>query len=212
MGPLLTPETFEFFARYLLAGFIIASVRSRFVRTAPSQPTELLFGLVVLSLLNQVAFGAATWGLDVVGIGPWGGRAAFIVEVLAFPLAVGLLFGLILRRGRGGALMRRLALPFAQPSQNAWDRLFAAGVKPGLVLITYRDGTRIMGWFGAKSFAASAERDRDIYIETLYEMYGDEPDEWVESHPSRSAYVTLDDVRSIEFIEGDDGDDGDDVK
>jgi hypothetical protein len=69
------------------------------------------------------------------------------------------------------------------------------------MLITWKDGTQILGRFGPGSFAATAAEGRDLYLETLYEMFSDDPEEWVEVYPFRSIYVRLDDVRSVEFIE-----------
>lgn len=201
MGQFLNPQTFEFFAKYLLAGFVLLSVRARYVQGERPNPTETIVEAVILSLINQfiflIVFGWTKdyWpGSDVVN------RAYLFLEVLVLPASLGLLIGWLFSHEWVPSGLRRLFLPLTKPSENAWDRLFSVGVTPGLLLITYKDGTQIMGFFGQKSYAATAERDRDIYLETLYEMYGEAPEEWIESYPSRSAYVKLDDVRSIEFI------------
>ena len=41
MQQLFTPESFEFFARYLLSGFIIILVRSKFVIANQPKPMEV---------------------------------------------------------------------------------------------------------------------------------------------------------------------------
>jgi len=50
---LLRPETSEFFASFLLAGFVMLSVRSRFVPIQRPRPSEAILDAVVLSLINQ---------------------------------------------------------------------------------------------------------------------------------------------------------------
>jgi len=43
MNEFITPENVGFFARYLLAGFSLLSVRSRFVSAQRPQAAEVLF-------------------------------------------------------------------------------------------------------------------------------------------------------------------------
>ena len=199
MEALLNPATFEFFAKYLLAGYVFLSARSWLVTGERPKPNETIIEAVILSLLNQLIWRFGTsWVAALLPITVT--ELLLFVEVVVQPVVLGLVVGWTVRADWLPSGLRRLFMPLTKPSENAWDRLFSVGVTPGLLLITYKDGTQIMGFFGQKSYAATAERDRDIYLETLYEMYGEAPEEWIESYPSRSAYVKLDDVRSIEFI------------
>ncbi|MFN6979577.1 MAG: DUF6338 family protein, partial [Gemmobacter sp.] len=163
MDRLLTPETFEFFARHLLAGFVLFSVRARFVTVPPARTSEFAFELVVLSLINQAVFAGLAWAAEAAGLGALPPRAAFLAEVVALPALLGIAFGVILRDETRLPGLRRIALPVMRPSDNAWDRLFASGVKPGLVMVTWKDGTQILGRLGEMSYAATAAEGRDLY-------------------------------------------------
>lgn len=210
MNGLITPANFDFFARYLLAGFILLSVRSRFVSTRRPLATEVLFEAVILSLLNQLAFLVIAsvvdigfihlpQGMQTVISSAIGERAIFFSEVLVLPVLLGITFGFNLQRGWNDALLRRLSLPVIHPVERAYDFAFIKDRSPGFVILTFKDGSQIYGFFGTQSLASTDRNRSDIYLERLYNAQDD--GQWLEATPQRSAVITLDDIRSIEFLE-----------
>ncbi|WP_306115903.1 MULTISPECIES: DUF6338 family protein [unclassified Roseovarius] len=114
MPNLFTPETFEFFARYLLAGFILISVRSRFVVGERPKPTEIIFEAIVLSLINQLFFILAGPSLtSLASLVDWtlSEQILLLAEVLFLPAILGVLAGWNLSQGWNHALLRRLSMP-----------------------------------------------------------------------------------------------------
>ncbi|MBY5990237.1 DUF6338 family protein [Roseovarius atlanticus] len=202
MEKFLTPETFEFFARYVLAGFILISVRSRFVVGERPRPAEVIVEAVVLSLINQLVFLAArtplSHGFQLLGW-PFEGQALLLLEVLVLPVCLGLLAGWNLSRGWSHALLRRLAMPIEHPVRRAYDYAFATNRPPGFVILTFQDGTQVFGYFGQESLAANDADRSDIYLERLYNI--DDEGQWSEHDVSRSAIISLQGIRSIEFLE-----------
>jgi hypothetical protein len=211
---LLSPANFDFFARYLLAGFILLSVRSWFVSAQRPKATEVLFDSVILSLINQLVFllTAPAVGLALSALPQavpgfvhaiTDGRGAFFAEVLLLPALLGALFGTALATGRGSGLLRRLAMPNTHPTERAYDFAFAQRSGPCFVILTYKDGTEVRGFFGTNSLAASDVDRSDIYLERLYST--DATGQWLEVDPPRAALLALDGMRSIEFLsqEGD---------
>jgi hypothetical protein len=200
---LISPANFDFFARYLLAGFILMSVRSSFVSAQRPRPTEVLFDAVFLSLVNQLIFLAivslALWLVPVTAarLRP-DGRLVFFLEVLALPVLLGIVWGNALARDWKIASLRRLMMPNVHPTERAYDFAFARRPGPGFVIVTYKDGMQVFGYFGYRSLAATDDRRSDIYLERLYSV--GEDGQWSETMPSRSALLMLDDIRSIEFI------------
>lgn len=155
MGPLLTPETFEFFAKYLLAGFIIFSVRGYYILGERPKQTEIFFEVIVLSLINQFVFLALSWLFSVMvaatGIDPIIANVAtvrlpFFLEVLVLPVFIGLTVGLNLKRGWNEALLRRLSMPVVQPTRRAYDHLFGELRRESFLIVTYEDGTTVYGF------------------------------------------------------------------
>jgi len=200
---LFTPANFDFFARYFLAGFILFSVRSRYVLGERAKPAEIIFEAIILSLINQLVFLLLTTA--VISTANWypgtsiqvGEETLFFAEVLALPAVLGALFGFNLRRGWNLALFRRLSMPVVHPTRRAYDYAFSDRDESFLIIV-FKDGTNVYGFFGQDSLAASDPNRSDIFLERLYDV-GD-GGQWSESVPSRSALIALDDIRSIEFV------------
>ena len=204
---LFTPANFEFFARYFLAGFILFSVRNRYVLGERAKAGEIVVEAVILSLINQLVF--LTLGYlksSVLGVLPetiavWpaftDATVSFYIEILILPACLGVLFGANLHRGWNRAFLRRISMPVVHPTRRAYDFAFADR-EPCFLLVNFKDGGSVYGFFGQDSLAASDPARSDIFLERLYDV-GNEG-QWTESKPSRSALIAIDDIRSIEFV------------
>jgi Family of unknown function (DUF6338) len=200
MIDLISPTNFDFFARFLLAGLIIISIRSRFVVGERPRLAEMLVEAVILSLINQLAFALIASLLSfLVPNLTIPSRLAFFLEVLALPVLLGSLFGWNLSQGWNQSLLRRLSMPVQNPTRRAYDFAFTQNVTEGFVILTYVDGTVVYGYYGENSLAASDPQRSDIYLERLYDVGAD--GQWFEKTPSRGALLMLDGIRSIEFLE-----------
>jgi hypothetical protein len=204
MGQLLTPTTFEFFATYLLAGYVIIIVRSRFIIGLQPKPSELIVEAVILSLINQLialAIAETATLFDIVnkiGLPPTSSELYFFLKILLLPSLIGLALGYNLSAGWKNAFLRRLSLPVIHPVQRAHDFAFGHNREAGFVIITYHDGTTISGYFGEDSLAATNTDRSDLFLESLYEV--DEDGQWSEPIPKRSGLISLQAVRTIEFL------------
>lgn len=94
--------------------------------------------------------------------------------------------------------LSRIVSPNFHPTERAYDYAFTVGRGPSFVIVTYRDGTQVYGYFGPRSLAGSDEARSDIFLERLYTL--SEDGQWIEASPPRSAILMLADLRSIEFI------------
>jgi len=199
LSELLNPGNFEFFARYLLAGYVVMIVRSGFVAARRPKTTELIVEAVIFSLINQIAFQLIIWPVPNQFLEIIGDRSQFFIQILVLPAIIGSILGLSLSRGWNNAVLRRLSLPISQPVHRAHDFAFTNDRAAGLIIITYFDGTVVYGYFGEQSLAASDTERSDIYLERLYNVASD--GQWSELSPPRGALLALRDVRSIEFLE-----------
>lgn len=199
MTDLLNPGNFDFFARYLLAGFIVIWTRSVFVVGERPKLAEMVVEAVVLSLVTQLAATAigGLWSLFRAPLDAT--RATFLLEVLILPAMIGAAFGLSLSRGWNRAVLRRLSMPVQNPIRRAYDFAFLQNATEGFVIVTYADGTKVYGYFGEYSLAASGADRGDLYLERIYDK--GEDGQWYESSPPRGALLILDDLRSIEFLD-----------
>ncbi len=209
MTALLTPQTFEFFATYLLAGYIVIIVRSKFIVGLQPKPAELVIEAIILSLINQLAaaaiheiaswVGLIVWVDDRLEVSAVDTQLVFLAKILILPTFIGLLLGYNLTAGWKNAFLRRLSLPVIHPVQRAHDYAFGNDRHSGFVMITYDDGTLIAGFFGEKSLAATDANRSDLYLESLYKI--DEDGNWEEPTPQRSGWINLVNVRTVEFLD-----------
>ena len=202
MQQLLAPETFEFFARYFIAGWVFLSVRSWSVKGERPKPNEVIFEAVTLSLINQLITLLTTRGL----LSGWAFLAPdstqlLVAEILVQPALLGLSVGYLAERNWMPDGLRRLLMPALQPVSSALGFAVDQIDAPSYIIISYEDGHRIYGYFGTESFARS-EGIGGIFIERLYILSEDE--EWIAAEPKRSGWVSLDGAQTIEFISSED--------
>lgn len=206
---LLSPETFEFFATYLLAGYVVIIVRSRFVLGLRPKPAEIVIEAIIFSLVNElIASGlleVSNWtGLTGAitergWVAPGESRGFFFAKILVLPTLLGAVLGYNLTAGWKNALLRRLSLPIIHPVQKGHDFAFGSNRQPGFVIITYFDGTTVLGFFGEQSLASSDPERSDLYLERLYRS--DDDGSWSQPDPPRSGLINLENVRSVEFLD-----------
>lgn len=209
MDWLFDPRNFEFIARNFLAGYILLTVRSHYVLGEKPKASEIIFEAVVLSLVIQLAFALLAWVVGFAGPLHPGLSAAvadlaavpklsFFLEVVLFPVVLGIFIGVGLRRGWTGSVLRRLGMPIIHPTRRAYDFAFGDNRQESFVIVTYSDGTQVYGYFGQGSLAASDASRSDLYLEFLYDVDADGT--WQATNPPKSALLGLEGMRSIEFI------------
>ncbi len=198
--------TFEFFARFVLSGFMIIWVRSAFVMGDRPRLAEMAVEAVILSLLNQLAFLLATSAFSLFTLPSVPPRLLLLLEVLVLPALLGTAFGLSLMRGWNRAVLRRLSMPIQNPIRRAHDFAFLQNATERFVIVTYADGTRVHGFYGQNSLAANDAGRSDLYLERLYDI--DDEGQWYEQKPPRSGLLSLTGARSIEFLELKEANDG----
>jgi Family of unknown function (DUF6338) len=200
MPDIFDPSTFEFFARYLLAGFVFLSVRARFVQGERPAPSESMIEAVILSLINQAIFLLLTgWIPASLLTQSYPAILRLMAEVILLPAITGTLFGWLINRRFMPDGLRRLFMPFSKPVSHAYEHAFARLEGPSFILVAYLDGREVYGYFGPQSMASSDLAGGGLFIERLYSV--GTGGEWTEVVPERSAWVTLTGARSIEFFE-----------
>ncbi len=214
---LLKPETFEFFARFVLSGFLIILVVNAFIFGKKPKAGEALLEIILYSLFNQLiwfliaSFGY--WFLYRDGqISGWELRITpskdlqFYLQVLVQPLALGALLGLARKNRWFHPVSRALSLPISDPYPRAYDHVFAEFVGEALIAVHYTEGPSVYGKYGFDSRASRDPAHSELYVERLYTVSRD--GEWTPSDPPRSAFVSLAGVRAIEFLRFEDLEEG----
>ena len=201
MEELLTPETFEFFAKYLLAGFVFLSARSWLVSGERPNINETLVEAVILSLVNQMVSLLTMGWLSSELVSRYATEALFW-QVVAQPMFLGLGIGGLSKFSWFPEGLRRLFMPGLRPVTGTLAQAYGRAGSGVFVIVTYEDNTVVYGYFGRNSLAETDRENGGIFLERLYEVGPDGT--WTESQPSRSAWIRLKDVRFIEFVETED--------
>lgn len=114
--------------------------------------------------------------------------------VLVF-LAAPVLWAIILKRLRSTQFIQnRIPHPTGKP----WDYVFSQR-KQLWVIVTLKDGTRIGGLYGAKSFASSSPNSEQIYLEETWNLNEDGGFERPRVD-SAGIMVLSDEIVSLEFF------------
>lgn len=203
MSQLLAPETFEFFARYLLAGYVFLTLRSWWIAAERPRLNEQIAEAVILSLINQaillVTFG---WLSD-----DWHeNNASFSLlgQYVIQPAVLGILVGWLAARDWLPSGLRRLFMPGVRPVTDAYEFALQSAPEDGFIIVSYEDGREVHGYFGADSLASEDRLLGGLLIERLYVVGEDRV--WIEADPPRSVWLSLKGARSIEFLRGKDDD------
>lgn len=90
-----------------------------------------------------------------------------------------------------------LGFQAARHNRTAWDyKLSETG--PSWVNVTLKNGTRVYGYFGTKSFAGDAGGTGDLYLERTLSISEESPTSEVQE---RGIWIAPDQIAIIEFIE-----------
>ena len=162
-------EAFGLVVAFIMPGFICETALGAVVPRAPAKKELYLIRFITWSAINYAIW---LWPLfhllrgkyfdshPVRAIGLW------ILIVLVSPILLGLAIGWIQQRSVIDKSLQRLGLRTIQPDPTAWDHFFSR-TKPVWVMAKLRGGHKVAGFFGSKSYAASDEGGRDLYLETV---------------------------------------------
>jgi hypothetical protein len=78
----------------------------------------------------------------------------------------------------------------------AWDWHFSQG-KPYWALVTLKDGSRVYGLYGERSFAGSDPERRDLYLEATFRLV--ERGDWAPVEDTAGILIMADQIVAIEF-------------
>ena len=184
---------------FLTPGLVWSTVLAMLVpaRTAPVQIRLLEF--LTLSCIN---YGLWSWLLFamfksgfVERYPLWSGWLLFGI-VFVSPVALGTASGWLHQRDAVARFLISLGLRTVHPIPRAWDWHFSHE-KPYWVQVTLKNGARIYGFFGTRSFAASDPNQRDLYVESQFRRLDN--GEWAPLEDTGGVLIMADQISAIEF-------------
>jgi len=210
MLELFDPSNVSIFFRYVLAGYIILSIRNAYFKGARPALAESALDIIVLSVINQAVWLLLAGGLDwltLLAIANWPAielaqpdpTFLLFMETLVTPTLLGFALVWSLRRGIGRGFARRLGMAVTGPNLRVYDDIFSSLAGPTYMIVTLEDGTTVYGLFGHKSRAGRDREKEEIYFEVVFEI-SEGTEAWVAATPPRGAIVSLTKLKSIEIL------------
>jgi hypothetical protein len=192
-------DTVYYTLTFLVPGVIATAIHSVFITRRDDQGRSAILRYLAFSALN---FGIWSWaiylvaGANALADCRWCAAAFWFVVTFVSPAVAGIALGYWTQCEKGRRLLQRLGLLPVHVIPTAWDWRFGRMAGAHWALVTLKDGTTVMGFFGGNSFASSSPAERDIYLEQLmHEVDG----KWVLDTEGKGALITGSEIRMIEF-------------
>lgn len=184
---------------FLTPGFVWSTVLTMLVpaRTAPVQIRLLEF--LTLSSINYGLWSWVLFAMFKSGFSErhpfWSGWMLFGI-IFASPIVLGAASGWLRRHEVVTQFLNSFGLRTVHPIPRAWDWHFSQE-RPYWLQVTLKDGSRIYGFFGMRSFAASDPDRRDLYLEAQFRPLDN--GEWAPLEDIGGVLIMADQIAAIEF-------------
>ncbi|MCG3131412.1 MAG: hypothetical protein FLDDKLPJ_02204 [Phycisphaerae bacterium] len=186
-------------ALFIVPGFIWSTVHASLIPRRATETQARLIEYLTLSCVNHAPwfwlFGllfATDFGANHPG---WAGFLLLIPGIIS-PIMFGLISGRMWQRDWPKKVLGKYGFRTLNQIPTAWDYQFSRA-KPYWVIVTLRDGSRILGLFGGNSYASDDPKERDIFVEAVYTLRGD--GEWLPVEGSGGIIVKGEQIAAIEF-------------
>ncbi len=169
----MTFETFDavlFTAAFLVPGFVWSAVLSGLLPRRTRAPDLRFLEFLTLSCVNS---GLWSWALYLIFKTDFNSNypvwtAGFVFAIIfVSPIGLGLLSGKLLQNNTVGRFLGRFGFRTISTIPTAWDWHFSRS-KPYWTLVRLKDGSRVYGLFGLRSFAGDDSDERDLYLEVQF--------------------------------------------
>lgn len=179
---------------FIVPGYIISFFRAHFVTGKELDGYMYVVHLITLSCLNFVIFGWAIYIATAWDISPEIRSIVWIFVLAAAPALIGFLSGVSSKKDWLRRIYAQIGLSPIHVVPTSWDYHFS-GLSQSWVLVVLKDGTQFAGYWGGKSFASSDFKERDLFIEHVFEI----PDTGPWTPTTKSVLICAGEIRSIEF-------------
>jgi len=123
----------------------------------------------------------------------------WLLLVFLLPVLGGFVTGKVLARPLMLGFLRRFGVSVLHPAPTGWDYAFARNERYW-ARIELTDGARVEGVFDSNSLASAEHDDRDIFLETVFEL-NSETGEYQQLQRNAGVLVRGAHIKSITFFE-----------
>lgn len=192
---------------FLIPGFIVTSITKRVIPIIDKEYKTRILENFIYSFLNIFL-----WTIPIYKIylnKEWWYKnysLLWIVGLLIIflsPIVMALIIILFNQYEISRKICEYFNIPSIDTEPSAWDFKFKQ-IKGEWVLITLSDKRTIAGFIGRNSFISSNSKERDLYIDEVYEI--DEKGEWKKRKRTDGIWLKNEEIKSIEFWNYEKGD------
>ncbi len=186
-------------AAFLVPGFVWSAVLSMLVPRRASTRELRVLEFLTLSCLNNGFWSWLVFLLIYLGMAEWGPYWTALIAfgiIFVSPILLGVISGRLYQTQGIGRLLRRLGFRTIDPVPTAWDWHFSQA-KPYWATVTLKNGSRVLGLFGTRSFAGDEPQGRDLFLEATYRLLPN--GEWAPVEDTAGALIMPDQIAVIEF-------------
>jgi hypothetical protein len=130
---------------------------------------------------------------------PWGTLGFCVLIAIIQPILYGALWGMFRQRGYDKKIFNQLGWRTFEQSHapTAWDGVFSR-LPECWIIVTFKDNTKVKGWFGVQSHASSDDGQRDLFLSHVIATREDGQEELVQN--TAGVYISSDEIKTVEFI------------
>lgn len=199
-----TLDTVLYTLAFLVPGFIINSIFSRFCSEDDQQPQLLLLRFLTFSAINYgLCFVLIYLVLkaDIFVLHPILTAVVWFFIVFVSPVVLGFLFGFLEQRNILPELFRGYGIDITGlDNLTAWDKSILSIKNPRFVLVSLTGGMEVRGMLGANSLASKQSKGGDIYLEKVMRADPSDPSgPWVYVPDSSGIWIKGSEIKHVEF-------------
>jgi hypothetical protein len=178
----------------VVPGLIATFVRAQFITGKTTSHADAALSYLVLSVIYYAVVLPALTSLFPSGLASFRSTWAWFLVLFVGPAFLGLLLGIEAQKQLTRRFLQWCCLNPVHVMPTAWDWKFATAPEQWL-LVVLKDGTQFAGYWGGQSFGSSDPKERDLYIERVYDI--DDDNNW---HPRENGVlIASGEIRTIEF-------------
>ncbi|WP_219623298.1 DUF6338 family protein [Paenibacillus pasadenensis] len=188
---------------FLVPGYLMFWVFSIFVPTRESQLQTAILRYLFFSCLNYALWSPLFYYLAKIDYSihhtlRWFALMAGVV--LLSPILLGMFFSWLVQQKWLRKMMFKVSKSAFHPIPTAWDYKMS-NLSGSWAIVTLNDGSQVLGWYGSQSFSSSIAGERDLFLESVFQM--DEDGAWIKRKNTEGIWIPANQIKWIEFFSDD---------
>ena len=184
---------------FILPGFIISYIKSKFVPIRIIHTSEYIFRYFFYSAINMFISIPGLYYIktnNTLNSHPYIVIFGWLGVVTIVPVILGIIHGIISLKEWDKLILNKICPSTIKSAPTAWDYKFNSLTEGRHIIVKLKDGSIIYGLYSTKSYASGIQDERDLYIEEIFDVEGDSlsiiPD-------SDGVLIKSDQISMIEF-------------